>query len=162
MFRYANILSALQKAEGFKDKPYICPKGAKTIGWGFNITSNGYPSWLQGRNFNTRPLSEQEGLILLKSGVEEAEKQVRNLLTSPVYDALSLPRQDAVIEMCFNVGVGSMSGFVNTIKALSDKDYTLAATEMLDSQWATSELRGLVERAKRLSKQIRTGLIQRV
>lgn len=63
-------------------------------------------------------------------------------------------RQDVIANMAFNLGVGKLLGFKNTLAMIRTGDYAGAASNMLLSAWA----RQVGSRARRLSVQMRTGL----
>jgi lysozyme len=58
-----------------------------------------------------------------------------------------------LINMAFNIGVGGLLKFKNTLAHIRSGQYELAATEMLDSNWA----RQVHGRAKELALQMRHG-----
>ncbi len=62
-------------------------------------------------------------------------------------------RQDVLANMTFNMGIGGVSAFHNTLAAMERHDYEAAAEGMMDSLWAKQ----VGARAKRLSEQMRTG-----
>ena len=55
--------------------------------------------------------------------------------------------------MCFNLGITRLKKFKKFLTALSEKDWELAATEMMDSRWATQ----VKQRAVRLQKRVLKG-----
>ena len=55
--------------------------------------------------------------------------------------------------MCFNLGITRLKKFKNFLGALSKQDWELAATEMMDSRWATQ----VGQRAVRLQKRVLKG-----
>lgn len=63
-------------------------------------------------------------------------------------------RQDVICNMAFNLGVGKLLGFKNTLAMIRTGDYAGAASNMLLSAWA----RQVGARARRLSVQMRTGV----
>ena len=77
--------------------------------------------------------------------------QVKDRL--PWIDKLTPARQAALINMAFNLGIGGLLGFKNTLAAIEQGDYVRAARGMLASKWAT-QVHG---RADELAAQMRTG-----
>ena len=71
---------------------------------------------------------------------------------------LNDPRQDVMVNLCFNMGWGDggsgLSSFKNTLKSIEDADYAKAAAGLLASKWATE----VKTRATRLAAQIQTGV----
>jgi lysozyme len=62
-------------------------------------------------------------------------------------------RQDALADMCFNLGVTKLLGFRNTLRLLQDGQYEDAAAEALKSRWAAQT----GDRARRIAHMLRTG-----
>jgi lysozyme len=62
-------------------------------------------------------------------------------------------RQDVLANMTFNMGVERLLGFREMLAALKVKDFTTAAAQMLESEWA----RQLPRRARRLAEQMQLG-----
>lgn len=59
--------------------------------------------------------------------------------------------QNVIINMMFNLGINKFSKFKKFIKALKNKNYTLAANEMKNSLWYSQ----VKSRGKRLEKIVR-------
>lgn len=106
--------------EGLKLKPYECPTGYITIGYGRNIQQNGIT------------LAEAE--MLLDNDIERVIKELEKWPS--VFNELSENRKAALIDMSYNLGFNKLFQFRNFLAALQKKDFDLAAKEMLDSKWA--------------------------
>lgn len=65
-------------------------------------------------------------------------------------------RFGVLVNMAFQMGVAGLLGFKNTLAMVKTGDYEGAAKGMLNSKWATQT----PVRAKRLSKQMETGVWQ--
>lgn len=87
----------------------------------------------------------------LSSDISRAERALDSEMSW--WRSMCDARQDVWANMCFNMGVGKLSDFHQTIAALHARDYDTAANEMLDSQWAAQ----VHDRATRLAEQMRTG-----
>ncbi len=61
--------------------------------------------------------------------------------------------KNALMNMCFNLGINRLLGFKRMIAALEDNDYTKAAFEALNSKWANQ----VGDRAKDVALMIRQG-----
>jgi len=127
----------LKTHEGLRLKPYRCPAGKITIGYGRNLEDRGITT-------------------------EEAEQMLENDITSitqslyeeiPFFYQLDPVRQSVLIDMAFNLGIGGLLGFRNTLRMIDAGDWEKAAQNMMDSKWA----RQVKGRALRLSEMIRTG-----
>jgi lysozyme len=70
---------------------------------------------------------------------------------------LSHPRQDVMVNLCFNLGWGDgtkgLSSFKNTLRFIEAGDYADAAKGLLASKWAKQ----VKSRATRLAAQMETG-----
>ena len=62
-------------------------------------------------------------------------------------------RQRVLLDMAFNLGLGGLLGFKQTLAAIRGGEYERAASMMLQSRWATQ----VGERAKRLSRMMWSG-----
>lgn len=122
--------------EGLRLKPYRCPAGYLTIG--------------VGRNLDTKGLSKEEALFLLRNDIEEITSQLEKY---GWYRGLDDVRKKVIIDMAFNLGIYGLLSFKRMIQALNCYDYETAADEMVDSRWYEQ----VRERAKRLVKMMRTG-----
>lgn len=123
--------------EGLKLKPYLCPAGKLTIGVGRNIEDNG--------------ITEEEALILLENDITRSAVELEERL--PFFNRLDPVRKETLVNMAINLGITRLMGFQAMIAALANRDYELAATEMLDSKWA----RQVGKRAERLATAMREG-----
>jgi lysozyme len=122
--------------EGIRLKPYRCPAGKLTIGIGRNLDDVG--------------ISKSEAYYLLDRDIARSVKEAQSFAWFWQLDEV---RQDVVVAMVFNLGFEGFREFGKTIAALASRNFTLAATEMLDSDWA----RQVGQRARTLSKMMLTG-----
>jgi len=130
------LLDMLIKHEGMVLKPYIDVVGKLTIGVGRNLDDNG--------------VTREEAIFMLTNDVARTKKELSQFNW---FNALDKVRQDAIINMVFNLGLPAFLKFKKTIKALEEKDFERASVEMLDSRWAAQ----VGNRAKELSYMIKTG-----
>jgi len=114
------IAADLERDEGYRQHPYKDTAGKLTIGIGLNLTDVG--------------LTHDESLSILRSRVSGLNSRLKDAF--PWYDDLSEPRQRALVNMAFNLGVNGLMGFRDMIEALEDEDYESAAAEALASKWA--------------------------
>jgi lysozyme len=142
----------LGRDEGKRLKAYKDTVGKWTIGIGRNLDDVG-----------AAPLTRTVADIL-KNGITEAEQDllfdydiartVKDLDRKlPWWRKLDPVRQRVMINMCFNLGITGLCGFVNTLKAIERGDYSDAANRMLQSKWA----RQVGMRSNRLSEMMRKG-----
>ena len=136
------LIEMLRRHEGVRDKVYLCSAGYETIGVGRNISEDGLG------------LSEDEIDYLLNNDI----KRVREELTEEYYwfAGLNDARQDAMIDLSFNLGQTRLRGFVKALEAMSREEFENAADEFMDTKW--SEQVG--DRAVEVTEIIRTGEYQ--
>jgi len=129
------LLSQIKRHEGFRGYVYLDSEGIQTVGYGHNLE---------------RPMSEELASRILAYDLEQATKSARTLT---YFDDLNDPRQDAVVNMIFNLGLRGFLGFKRMNAALFLHNYDLAAKEALDSKWAVQ----VGDRARELAAQIKNG-----
>lgn len=87
----------------------------------------------------------------------DIEKHTKELIAAlPWFIQLDPPRQGVLVNMAFNLGTAGLLKFANTLNAVREGSYSLAAQRMLDSKWATQ----VGPRATRLATQMETGIWQ--
>ncbi len=131
-----NWLARTRRYEGLRLKPYTCPAGHLTIGYGHNL-----------ENGITQETAEQ----LLRADLSYAQMEVGARL--PWSAQLGEVRQFVLVDMCFNMGIGKLLTFRKFLAALEAGDYPQAAKEMLNSRWAGQVGR----RARELAEMMQTG-----
>ena len=104
-----------------------------------------------GRNLTDRPFSEDEMDLMLRNDIKGAEGDLDRRL--PWWRQMSDARQNVLANMCFNLGIDRLLGFVNTLTLMKAGRYDAAAAEMLDSKWAKQ----VGDRAVRLAATMRKG-----
>ena len=125
----------LKLDEGKRLKPYRCSAGKLTIGYGRNLDANG--------------ISQDEAEFMLDNDIADAENAC--LHAFPWFSELSDTRKDAIVNMCFNLGLTKLLEFKKFLKAMAMGAYETAAHEAMDSDWAEQ----VGDRAKRLATAIR-------
>jgi lysozyme len=123
--------------EGLRNKVYKDTKGILTIGYG--------------RNLEGRGITDEEAEYLLKNDVNEFVEEVNRKY--PWVKELNEPRRWVIYNMAFNMGMRTLSTFVNTLKAIKEKRYEDASKGMLQSRWAKQ----VGKRAIDLSNQMKSG-----
>lgn len=93
-------IDLIKSFEGLKHKPYLCPAGVPTIGYGTTV----YPS---GKHvtLNDRAITEAEAESLLRSDLEKFERSVEHLVTT----AISQNQFDALVSFAYNLGANSLA-----------------------------------------------------
>ena len=131
------IVDLLVRHEGIRNKPYEDTVGKLSIGVGRNLDDNG--------------LSDDEIFYMLKNDISRCERELGNAF--PWYNKLDGVRQDAMINLCFNLGITRLRGFKRALQAMVLQDYETAADEFLDSKWAAQ----VKQRAFEVTYMIRNG-----
>lgn len=134
------LKETLKRHEGIRLELYQCSAGKNTIGYG--------------RNLDDRGIDLQEAEMLLDTDIEIVEKELRANFS--FYEFLTDPRQEVLLNLCFQLGLPTLLKFRKMLVALQQLNYTLAAAEMLDSKWAKQ----CSNRAYELSEVMRTGKIE--
>lgn len=117
--RFEKLIGMLIRHEGLALRIYTCPAGKPTIGVGRQLEDNG--------------ITVDEAMILLTNDIQRAVKVAKE--SFPWFEKLNEARQDVIISMIFNIGIGHFREFKKMIAALEAGDYALASAEMLESQW---------------------------
>lgn len=134
------LVEQLIHDEGLRLKPYKDSVGKLTIGVGRNLDDVG--------------ISREEAMLLLNNDIAKATEAVRTHI--PWANELDEARFGALVNMAFNLGIGGLLQFKNTLAHLKAGRYEDAAREMLKSKWAQQ----VGPRADRLSTQVKTGVWQ--
>ena len=114
------LLDRIARHEGYRRHSYICPAGARTIGYGRNLDSIG--------------VSEEEALVLLENDMARTALELDK--AAPWWRLLPEGPRETIHEMAFNMGVPRLMGFAKALDAARRQDWAVAAREMLDSRWA--------------------------
>ena len=127
-----------KRFEGLRLKPYTCPAGKLTIGYGHNLDDNG--------------ITEDIAVRMLDADLMAAENEVRAKFSS--YNKLNEARQFVLTDMAFNMGIVKLLTFKKMFAALAKGEYPTAAREMLNSKWAVQ----VGNRAKVLAEIMKSGV----
>ena len=138
-----NLREQLQEMEGVIPYAYQDTLGFWTIGCGRLIDKR-----KGGR------LTPDEIGMLLDNDILEKRDQVLKAL--PWTATLDLVRQDALVNMAFQLGIAGLMEFSQSLAALRDGHYEHAANLFLQSRWAIQT----PARAKRITRQLATGARQ--
>lgn len=96
-------------------------------------------------------LTKEESAYLLANDIAKVERELDSRLSW--WRTLNDARQAVLLGMAFQMGIGGLLGFKNTLKMIQAGDWQGAANGMLSSLWARQTPR----RARRMSDQMRTG-----
>ena len=133
-----NGLNLIKEFEGFSSKPYLCPAKIPTIGWGNTYYPDGKKVTLK-----DKPISEIEAAELLSY---VAQKDFGDKILQLVKVPLSQNQFDALVSICYNIGMGNFSKST-LLKKINQGDFKGAGLEF--ERWNKAGgvvLAGLVKR----------------
>jgi len=116
----SKISDMLEKHEGFRQFVYKDSLGIETIGIG--------------RNLKNRGVTRAEALYLLENDIADFTKQLRDRLYW--FDSIHEDAQMVLIDMAFNMGIGGLMTFTQTLEHIKNENYKKASETMLQSLWA--------------------------
>lgn len=124
--------------EGYRHFPYLDTKGNLTIGIGHNLDAEGLSNPIIDRIF-----------------VEDLARTIKGCYRAfPDIATYSLPRQLALVNMAFQMGLQGLLGFRKTIALIREGRWEDAAIEAAESKWAKVDS---PKRAARVIKMLRDG-----
>ena len=132
----------LKKHEGVETHAYTDSVGKVTIGVGRNIDPDG--------GFGVSPCEVD---FMLGNDIDRVEEELYAALPWLSGSKIAEPRYDALINMCFNLGLPRFLKFKKALSAMEAGNYEIAAVEFLDSRWAKQ----VGKRADEVAEMIRTG-----
>ena len=136
-----DILTAhLIREEGFRSHAYVDSLGFLTIGIGRLIDQRKDGSGI----------TREEAEYLLANDIKRVTAQLNVAL--PWWDELSDVRRAVLVSMAFQMGVGGLLTFTNTLRHIRQGNYFEASVSMFDSKWA----RQTPNRAIRLAAAMRS------
>jgi lysozyme len=132
------VQEQLIRDEALRLKPYLDTMNKWTIGIGRNLTDFG--------------ITQSEAIYLCNNDIDRTDLDLRARL--PWYDTLDPVRQEAMVNMCFNMGITRFMKFKKAWERGAVGDFDGCSVEMLDSLWADQ----VGDRALRVADQFRTGV----
>ena len=148
---YKELSAQLRADEGLRLQAYHCPAGKLTIGYGHNLEARPY--------YKGKPIphiiAEDFAEELLQYDIEKTEKLLIELC--PTYRHVSPARQDALLNMAFQMGVRGLLEFKRMFAALDAGNYEKAYIEAMESKW----YRQTPGRANRVARQMLYGEYQK-
>lgn len=132
------LRARIARHEGYRDTPYLCTEGYWTVGYGHKVhdfelraltphrTLGSLLSWLCSRETHERWLAED---------IARSESDAIRFL-GDAFDRLTDGRQEALVEMAFQLGGAGLNGFVKMRDAILRGHWVEAHAHGLDSLWA--------------------------
>ena len=106
--------------EGLRLKPYKCPAGKLSIGYGRNLEDCG--------------ITEEEAEELLLNDLEKAEEDLKRNFAW--VENIDRRKFYALVELVFNMGITRFKGFKKMLGACEKGEWSKASDELLDSLYA--------------------------
>ena len=118
--------------EGKREAPYKDSVGIWTIGIGRNMARG-----LTAQEFTSLcmlvPLDESQIDYLFRRDFETHLQETRKLF--PLLESYAPARQEALVNMCFNLGPAKLAKFSKMRAEIDCDDWNMAADEAMDSVW---------------------------
>ena len=127
----------ITKHEGIELMPYRCTSDKLTIG--------------VGRNIEDRGISHETAMQMLDEDIDICINELQQ--TVSYWDDLPERVQEALINLCFNMGISRLMAFKKTFGFLREGLYEKAADELLESRYANQ----VGQRAIDVANMIREG-----
>ena len=134
------LISMLKRHEGVETHAYKCSESKITIGVGRNVDKGGGLG-----------LSDDEVDYLLQNDIDRVISELNS--EYDWFSDLDEVRQDAIIDISFNLGQTRLRAFKNALSAMAEGDWGEAADQFMDSRWSGQ----VGNRASNLTDMIRTG-----
>jgi lysozyme len=119
----SDLIEQLKKHEGVRTHAYLCSENKITVGVGRNLDENGGLG-----------LSSDEIDYLLQNDINRCVRELAYAFDW--FSSLDGVRQDAMVNLAFNLGITRLQQFKLALDAMERGQYHKAATEFLDSRWA--------------------------
>ncbi len=135
-----NGIKLIKYFEGFCPKPYKCPAGIPTIGYGATFYLDGSKV-----KMTDKPISEADATVLLAKMVVQFENQVNSFLSAKV----NQNQYDALISLSYNIGWNALRK--STLIKLINSNANSEIIELAWMKWVHGggrKLPGLVRRRK--------------
>ena len=89
-------INLIKRWEGFESKPYLCPAGVPTIGYGATYYPDNYKA--------VKPINESYATILLEDMLDRYERGVNRYVTSNINEN----QFSALVSFAYNCGLGAL------------------------------------------------------
>ena len=160
------IEKMLKGDEGYREKWYSDSEGYPTIGIGHLIMHektkdesriNKALSNLVGREVTNGRLTPQEISKIFRDDIDKTRQaMLKHGRIAPVYNKVNASRKMALENMAFQLGVGGLGKFKNTLELMASEKWKEAYDALRDSKWAKQT----PGRSSRVSKIILTGNLE--
>jgi lysozyme len=134
-----DCLVLIKSCEGFSAKPYLCPAGVPTIGYGSTRYADGRKVTL-----NDKSITVEQADEIMRTSLVEYENAVNRYVKVPITQG----QFDALVDFAYNAGAQNLRNST-LLKMLNAGDYAGAAKQF--ERWVYADgkiLFGLVKRRK--------------
>lgn len=138
------LINNTKQAEGVRLKAYRDTLGYWTVGYGHKLSEN--------KDWSGYVINPDTANALLIIDLNQASYKAASLIEWAALDTQA--RQDALIELVFNMGEGGWRKFVRTRAAIQAKQWEMAHNGLLASLWASQVG---PTRSRRIADQLLTG-----
>lgn len=142
------LIFDLETDEGFRGRPYDDATG-QNIGPGSKVV--GHITVGYGFALDVSPLTQSEALTILSGRATDAFNTL--LIAAPWISDLSEPRQRAMTNMAYNLGVAGLLKFNTFMRLMQEGAFAQAANDLAGTTWASQ----VGTRAQRIQTLIQNG-----
>jgi len=139
--------ASLRAHEGAKDGLYLCPADKLSIAVGRNLEARPFTGAELRKLFDAKEIK----ITLTDSGISRvlaADMESAARLCKDYFEhwyELNDARQNAVAELCFQLGFNGLSKFKRFAAAVGIADWAKAKAELLNSRWARQTQKARVD-----------------
>lgn len=141
--------------EGFEATPYKDSRSLWTVGNGRCLETHPFtgPEWkrLLDNGWLVLSIWEAGAHWLMNTELADVEGQLSRIFSW--WSVLNDARQNALIELAYQIGISKLMGFKNMLAAIRAQDWATAYAQAMDSDWA----RQTPARAQTIATQLRDG-----
>ena len=112
-------LALIKSFEGFSARPYLCPAGVPTIGYGATYYPDGRRVTMQ-----DRPVSESDASAMLRAMLASYEAGIARYVQVP----LTQGQYDALVSFAYNLGLSALKNST-LLRLVNARDYAGAAAQ---------------------------------
>lgn len=148
------LKSQLILEEGLRLIAYKDTVGKLTIGVGRNLDDHPLSPTekkIIGHDARTQAITHNNALLLLDNDIEAVCKVLSQDI--PWWKFLDEVRARVLVDLCFNMGIGTLLKFKKFLAELRVNNYTEAANQLKDSTW----YKQVGTRGRRLVEMVKTG-----
>lgn len=112
-------LALIKQFEGFSARPYLCPAGVPTIGYGATYYPDGRRVTMQ-----DRPVTEADATAMLRAMLASYEAGIARYVQVP----LTQGQYDALVSFAYNLGLAALKSST-LLRLLNARNYAGAAAQ---------------------------------